>query len=78
MVCITEKGSALVRRIREEMVGNLMKVMAHLTPGEQKAWLQIETKIYNYCQAKEDPDPPLRSKSRRDLLASRRFENGTR
>jgi DNA-binding MarR family transcriptional regulator len=78
MVCITEKGSALVRRIREEMVGNLMKVMAHLTPGEQKAWLQIYTKIYNYCQAKEDPDPPLRSKSRRDLLSSRRFENGTR
>src|SRR5215211_4250130 len=50
MVCITEKGSALVRRIREEMVGNLMKIMAHLSPGEQKAWLQIYTKIYNYCQ----------------------------
>jgi len=25
MVCITPKGSALVRRIREEMVGNLVK-----------------------------------------------------
>src|SRR3989441_11687770 len=36
MVCITEKGSTLVRRIREEMVGNLMKVMTHLAPGEQK------------------------------------------
>ena len=78
MVCITEKGSALVRRIRQEMVGNLMKVMTHLTPSEQKAWLQIYTKIYNYCQAKDDPDPPLRSKSRRDLLTSQRFENGTR
>src|SRR5438045_5121153 len=76
MVCITEKGSALVRRIREEMVGNLMKMMTQLTLGEQKAWLQIYSKIYDYCQAKEDP--PLRSKSRRDLLASRRFENGTR
>jgi DNA-binding MarR family transcriptional regulator len=76
MVCITEKGSALVRRIREEMVGNLMKVMTHLTRGEQKAWLQIYSKIYDYCQTKEDP--PLRSKSRRDLLLSRRFENGTR
>ncbi len=52
MVCITEKGSALVRRIREEMVGNIMKIMAHLSPGEQKAWLQIYTKIYNYCQSK--------------------------
>ena len=76
MVCITEKGSAVVRRIREEMVGNLMKVMTQLTPGEQKAWLQIYSKIYDYCQTKDDP--PLRSKSRRDLLASRRFENGTR
>ncbi len=52
LVCITEKGSALVRRIREEMVGNLMKVMAHLTPDEQTAWLRIYTKIYAYCQSK--------------------------
>lgn len=52
LVCITEKGTALVRRIREEMVGNLMKLMAHLTPGEQKAWLQIYGKIYRYCQSK--------------------------
>ena len=52
MVCITSKGSALVRRIREEMMGNLTKVMQHLTPEEQKAWLHIYTKIYNYCQSK--------------------------
>ena len=52
MVCITPKGSALVRRIREEMVGNLMKVLEHLTPDEQKAWLQIYSKIYDYCQSK--------------------------
>jgi len=78
MVCITEKGTALVRRIREEMVGNLMKVMTHLTPAEQKAWLQIYTKIYNYCQAKEAPEAPVRRNSRRVLLTSRRFENGTR
>jgi DNA-binding MarR family transcriptional regulator len=79
MVCITEKGSALVRRIREEMVGNLLKVMTHLTPAEQKAWLQIYTKIYNYCQAKEEPElPPRRRKPSKVLLASRRFENGTR
>jgi DNA-binding MarR family transcriptional regulator len=79
MVCITEKGSALVRRIREEMVGNLLKVMTHLTLAEQKAWLQIYTKIYNYCQAKEEPKPAVRRpKSSRGLLTSRRFENGTR
>ena len=52
MVCITPKGSALVRRIREEMVGNLMKILGHLTPDEQKAWLQIYSKIYDYCQSK--------------------------
>ena len=51
-VCITPKGSALVRRIREEMVGNLMKIFEHLTPDEQKAWLQIYSKIYDYCQSK--------------------------
>lgn len=50
MVCITPKGSALVRRIREEMVGNLMKMMGHLSVSEQKAWLQIYSKIYNLCQ----------------------------
>ncbi len=52
MVCITPKGSALVRRIREDMVGNLMKVMEHLSPDEQKAWLRIYSKIYNICQSK--------------------------
>jgi DNA-binding MarR family transcriptional regulator len=52
MVCITAKGSALVRRIREDMVGNLMKVMEHLSPEEQKAWLQIYSKIYDICQSK--------------------------
>ena len=52
MVCITPKGSALVRRIREEMVGNLIKVLEHLSPDEQKAWLQIYSKIYDYCQSK--------------------------
>ena len=52
MVCITPKGSALVRRIREEMVGNVMKILNHLTPDEQKAWLQIYSKIYDYCQSK--------------------------
>jgi DNA-binding MarR family transcriptional regulator len=53
MVCITPKGSALVRRIREEMVCNLMKIMAHLTPDEQQAWLKIYTKIYGVCQAEQ-------------------------
>ena len=52
MVCITPKGSALVRRIREEMVGNIMKIMQYLAPDEQKAWLHIYSKIFDYCQSK--------------------------
>src|ERR1017187_3169563 len=52
MVCITPKGSALVRRIREEMVGNIVKIMEHLTTDEQKAWLHIYSKIYDFCQSK--------------------------
>jgi DNA-binding MarR family transcriptional regulator len=53
MVCITPKGSELVRRIRQEMVGNLMKIMEYLSPEEQKAWLHIYGKIYDYCQSKD-------------------------
>lgn len=52
MVCITDKGSALVCRIREDMVGNLMKVMTQLSPSERTAWVQIYTKVYNFCQSK--------------------------
>jgi DNA-binding MarR family transcriptional regulator len=52
MVCITPKGSTLVRRIREEMVGNLVKILQHLEPDEQKAWLHIYSKIYDFCQSK--------------------------
>lgn len=52
MVCITPKGTALVRRIRGDMVGNVMKMMEHLSPDEQKAWLRIYTKIYGVCQSK--------------------------
>jgi hypothetical protein len=29
-----------------------MKILDYLTPGEQKAWLQIYGKIYDYCQSK--------------------------
>jgi DNA-binding MarR family transcriptional regulator len=52
MVCITPKGTELVRRIREQVVTNLTKMMTVLTPAEQKAWLEIYSKIYNYCQSK--------------------------
>jgi DNA-binding MarR family transcriptional regulator len=53
MVCITSRGSALVRRIRQEMVGNLVKILEHLTPEEQKSWVHIYGKIYDFCQTKD-------------------------
>jgi DNA-binding MarR family transcriptional regulator len=52
MVQITEKGSALVAGIRQEMIEKLVNVMGMLTEDEQKAWLHIYEKIHDYCQAK--------------------------
>ena len=52
LVKITKKGTALVERIREDMVQNLSQIMELLEPGEQKAWLSIYEKIYAYCQSK--------------------------
>jgi hypothetical protein len=31
-----------------------MKIMEYLSPDEQKAWLHIYSKIYDYCQSKDD------------------------
>jgi hypothetical protein len=31
------------------MIGNLEKVMGMLSPVEQRAWLDIYGKIYEYC-----------------------------
>lgn len=50
LVRITRIGSALVSHIREEMVNNLVKTMNCLEPEEQKNWLKIYGKIFNYCQ----------------------------
>jgi hypothetical protein len=38
--------------VREDMIGNLLKMMNHLDPHEQRAWLQIYEKIFDYCQNK--------------------------
>ena len=71
MVCITPKGSALVRRIREEMVGNLVKILDHLTPAEQKAWLHIYGKIYDYCQSRNHDSQAVPVIARRGKSFSR-------
>lgn len=69
MVCITAKGSELVRRIREEVISNLMKLMGHLTADEQKAWLAIYTKIHGICLSKQNG---AGDRSLVDAIASKR------
>ena len=48
-VATTPKGTRLVEGIRQEMIGNLEKVMGMLKPMEQRAWLDIYRKINEYC-----------------------------
>jgi DNA-binding MarR family transcriptional regulator len=50
LVGITATGSALVSKVREDMVANLLKMMDQLEPEEQKAWVQIYEKVFSYCQ----------------------------
>ena len=50
-VTTTPKGAHLVEGIRQEIIGNLEKVMARLDPQEQRAWLDIYKKIHDYCSA---------------------------
>jgi DNA-binding MarR family transcriptional regulator len=51
-VCITAKGRKLVASIRQDIVQNLQKVMATLTPEEQRMWLQIYEKVFTYVTNK--------------------------
>ncbi|HEY5753027.1 MAG TPA: MarR family transcriptional regulator [Chthoniobacterales bacterium] len=53
IVRITEKGMALVEGIREDVVANVLRLMAELEPAEQKCWLQIYRKINTYCLRNE-------------------------
>jgi DNA-binding MarR family transcriptional regulator len=48
-VQITASGAALVSEVRDDMVSNLLKMMAVLDSAEQKHWLQIYEKIFTYC-----------------------------
>ena len=52
LVQITPSGTELVAAVRDDMVGNLLKMLSQLEPSEQKAWVQIYEKIFNYCQVK--------------------------
>jgi DNA-binding MarR family transcriptional regulator len=46
LVRITPKGTALVSRIREDMIAKLSLVTGILEPKEQTTWLQIYEKIH--------------------------------
>lgn len=52
LVRITESGADLVAAVRDDMIGNLLKMMTHLNAEEQKSWVQIYEKIFSYCQTK--------------------------
>lgn len=52
MVEITESGTALVGEVRDDMITNILRIMELLSPGEQKAWLQIYEKVSVFCQNK--------------------------
>jgi len=45
-VQITPPGVALVAQIREDMVTSLGEMMSLLSPGEQRAWVQVYEKIF--------------------------------
>lgn len=50
LVHITEKGLQLVSQVREDMIGNLQRLMGYLEPEEQKAWVRIYEKIFpHHC-----------------------------
>ena len=49
-VKITASGECIVREVRDDMVANLLKMMACLNSNEQRSWVQIYEKIITYCQ----------------------------
>jgi len=53
LVKITKKGTALVERIRQDIVNNLSEIMELLPRQEQTAWLSIYEKIDAFCQSKK-------------------------
>lgn len=54
LVRSTERGAALVTRIKDDVIDNLSTMMTFLTLDEQKAWLAIYRKIHSVCQAQPD------------------------
>lgn len=51
LVRVTPKGLQLVDCIRQDIVDGLTKMTDHLEPHEGKMWLQIYSKIFDYCES---------------------------
>jgi DNA-binding MarR family transcriptional regulator len=51
-VQITPRGLTLVSEVREDMIGNLRRLMGILTDHEQQCWVQIYEKIFAAMQNK--------------------------
>lgn len=54
LVQLTASGATIVSEVRDDMVATLLKMMDHLEPVEQTAWLQIYEKIFAFCQSKHE------------------------
>lgn len=52
LVKITPSGTALVSKVKNDMIETILSLMQQLEPGEQKAWLQIYEKVHAFCQNK--------------------------
>ena len=50
LVRITPSGKRIVSEVRDDMIANLLKMMEHLEPDEQRMWVTIYEKITKYCQ----------------------------
>ena len=53
LVKITKKGSALVEKMRQNIVLKLDQVMELLSEEERRAWLCIYEKIFSFCQTEQ-------------------------
>lgn len=52
LVQITNKGTGLVKFVREDMIGNVTLLMKQLSTDEQNSWVNIYEKIFPFCKDK--------------------------
>ncbi len=50
LVKITPSGETIVGEVHDDMVENLLKMMACLDADEQRSWVKIYEKIITYCE----------------------------